>query len=62
VSPGTNAIRLLEHTKFTQSHGRVSFRILMELKISVVSGVRKLLFDMDKSRAIIAISFPAPLF
>jgi hypothetical protein len=47
VSPGTNTIGLLEHTKFTQGHGGVSFRILVGLKITIDSGVRNLLFDQD---------------
>src|SRR5262249_24703321 len=33
VSSGTATVRLLEHTKFTQRHGGVSFRILVGLKI-----------------------------
>jgi hypothetical protein len=47
VSFGAGAVRLLEHTKFTQRHGGASFLILVELKITIDSGVRNLLFDQD---------------
>jgi hypothetical protein len=61
VSPGTDSVRLLEHTKFTQRHADASFRILVGLKITIDQGVRNLLFDEDNrtlaiSRVIVPIS------
>jgi hypothetical protein len=61
VSPGTDSVRLLDHTKFTQRHGDASFRILVGLKITIDPGVRNLLFDQDNrmlviSRVIVPIS------
>jgi hypothetical protein len=47
VSSGAGAVRLLEHTKFTQRHGGVSFLILVGLKSTIDSGVRNLLFEQD---------------
>jgi hypothetical protein len=61
MSPGTDSVRLLDHTKFTQRHGDASFRILVGLKITIDPGVRNLLFDEDNrmlaiSRGIVSIS------
>jgi hypothetical protein len=59
VSSGTDTVRLLEHTKFTQRHGDASFRILVGLKITINSGVRNLSYDQgDHMPAISRIIIP----